>query len=264
VYLRAGVDFLVAAQRDWEDARATAGVSGSRARGWGYTLGALPGDPRSIDLVNTHYALLGLRAAERCGLAVPHDTWRKSLSLLLKWQAEDGPSVPLAGNVTGGATTWRWRTRAKARGFAYAGPANARRQSTGSTTAAGLASLLLCMEALESRGEAPESTRSAVLTAVWDAAAWLQINYSPVRNAGAHPEAPWYASYLVALSRAGSLGGVRFLGKHDWYQECAEEVMGGVNEKRSQRADEALELLFLTSIDRGDRPTDLTGQSRDK
>ncbi len=58
---------------------------------WSYPkIGKKPGDP---DLSNTHYALLGLDAAERVSIPVPKECYEKALDWILGAQEKDGPEV---------------------------------------------------------------------------------------------------------------------------------------------------------------------------
>src|SRR5438105_2307547 len=83
-------------------------------------------------LSSAQYALLGLKAADRCGLKVPLDVWRASLQFLLGSQDADGPEVELRGNEVRGDYRIEWKEKAKARGFHYSGAGKT--PATGSMT----------------------------------------------------------------------------------------------------------------------------------
>ena len=68
-----------------------------------------------FDLSNTQYALLGLKAADRCGLEVPASTWKAALDFLLGFQAPTGRRWTCARTRFGastGSSGPRRRTRA--------------------------------------------------------------------------------------------------------------------------------------------------------
>lgn len=172
------------------------------------------------DLSNTQYALLGLKAADRCGLKVPLDVWRDALTALLARQEPDGAEVELRGNEVKGGYRVEWREKAKARGFRYVGAGT---PVTGAMTTAGAAGLMICQNMLWKSRKFTGEERKRTREAVRDALAWMQTNYSVVENPGLGPAHHYY--YLYGLERMGIVGHVRFLGKHDWYADGAELLL---------------------------------------
>ena len=100
-WMKQGVDFLVKNQ--------TSGY-------WRYPDGG-------FDLSNTQYALLGLKAADRCGLNVPSAVWKSALDFLLGFQATDGVPVDVRANEVRGEYRIEWTEKANARGRLPRNPA---------------------------------------------------------------------------------------------------------------------------------------------
>jgi hypothetical protein len=237
-WMKQGVDFLVKHQN-----------GGS----WRYPEGG-------FDLSNTQYALLGLKAADRCGLKVPTSVWSQALDFLLAHQEETGREVDVRANEVRGDYRVEWTEKARARGFRYVkggpappgAPAGPRGGGggpppTGSMTTAGAAGLLICQSQLwKSRkfgGEARAKTRAAIR----DALAWMQENFAVESNPGMGFAHHYY--YLYGLERMGILAHTRFVGKHDWYGDGAELLLfeqgpdGSWNE--GDLVDTCFALLFL-------------------
>lgn len=95
--------------------------NGSRGKNlWGYPFGLHgEGPATNLDLSNTQYALLGLRAAAGIGVHVPGPVWEETALTLLDLQRPDGSFIYKPG-----------------------------RNVTASMTVAGMASLLMCKQAL--------------------------------------------------------------------------------------------------------------------
>ena len=153
---------------------------------WTYPWGA-------ADMSNTQFALLGLRAAHRMGLAVPAPTLADAAKALWRWQKDDG-------------------------GFAYAPD----RQATAGMTAATLGGLAVIEEL-----SAPSSAALANLRKHRRdrelAERWLEERFDPARNR-VGPRAwtnGWLHAYLWAVERYCGLTGRERLGGRDWYEEGA-------------------------------------------
>lgn len=209
----AGVEFLVKAQ-------------GTRGL-WDYGIQEGP-NGAAFDLSNSQYALLGLRAAMDCGMAVPHEVWRAALRELIAIQESDGPAVDLLEKEVREGYVIQSRTKAAARGWRYSdrrkhGPLGENtlyeHEATASMTTAGLAMVSICTEGLwRSRRFSGKDRRDAA-AAIRDGLAWMQKNYSVTENlplGQAH-----YHYYLYGLERAGMLTGRRWMGPHDWYLDGA-------------------------------------------
>jgi len=155
--------------------------------GWSYNARGRP------DNSNSQFALLGLRAAALSGVHIPAEVWRKAWEYFARGQQRDGGWSYLQG-----------------RGSSY-----------GSMTAAGVASLYICAARLHVlRGECGQymDTRR-----VETGLAWLARHFSVARNPG-HASYKFY--YLYGLERAGVISARRYLGRHDWYREGVEHLVG--------------------------------------
>ena len=215
-WMKEGVKFLVQHQRNGY---------------WRYPFG-------DFDLSNTQYALLGLKAASRCGVKIPRRVWTSALEFHLEYQKEKGEEVEIRVNEVRGDYRIEWTEKAKARGFSYV----KNRAATGSMTTAGLAGLLICQSELWQSRSFSGKLRARTRDAIRDGFAWMQLNFS-VRN---NPKAGWsaYYYYLYGLERAGILGRVRFIGMHDWYREGAEVLMKAQRANGSWRSDDLVDTCF--------------------
>jgi hypothetical protein len=177
-----------------------------RMRGaWAYPEGEL-------DLSNTQYAALGLRAAEQVGLEVPDRVWSRLLDGVLDHQdrIDKVDAVPGAKAVSG--------SRMPVAGFAYrrGNP----KSPTGSMTVAGLATLEVCRQALD---PGPDSALAKKITKAQDLALnWLARHFIVRGNPG---RTGHHHYYLYGLERAGSLLGTETVGVHEWYWEGAEVLL---------------------------------------
>jgi hypothetical protein len=224
-------------------------------RAWGYPGSAGGGAEHWVDASCTQYALLGLKAAARCGIAVKPGTWASVLEALLNWQEATGPKVAFRGNEVRGASRLEWTEPAQARGFGYTPGLDA----TGGCTVAGAAGMMICQSELWGSPAFPPSLEKRARLGIRDALAWMQAHFAVDQNPGEKPlgakppagpmaDHPWYGAYLYGLERMGVLARVRFLGPHDWYAEGARRILG----RRTVRGDafivphdDCFELLFL-------------------
>lgn len=162
---------------------------GSERGAWGY--------PGAGDRSNSQFAILALHEAERVGVRVEDQTWRLALEYWLQSQRDDG-------------------------GWCYMPQS----QSSGSMTCAGVASILICADKLQSGGAEVTNGRVQCCGASNDNGAlekafrWLGKKFTVVNNPG--NEGNWLLYYLYGVERVGRLSGRRFIGKHDWYREGAE------------------------------------------
>lgn len=146
-----------------------------------------------IDMSNTQYALLGLRAAHRMGLKVPEQRLAECARSLWRYQHEGG-------------------------GFSY-WPGQL---PTGSMTAAVLGGLAILEEIA---GSAP-AVQAVLRKHARDREAaerWYEERFQ-VRGNPRGPRAwtpAWHYYHLYALERYGGLTGKTLIGDHDWYREGA-------------------------------------------
>jgi hypothetical protein len=186
----------------------------------------------SSDHSNTQYALLGLKAASRCGIRMPKDPFVLVLKHFIKFQEKTGPRVMRVKMIEDrkhGYVSYKPVSRVMdtARGWTYSGGVQPQGDSgqhptatTGSMTSVGVASIIICLSELGSR-DINAATRSDAKKAVNDGLAWLNHRFTVTKNPG-HPNGGWLYYYLYGLERAAVLAGVRNLGRHDWYREGAE------------------------------------------
>jgi hypothetical protein len=159
---------------------------------WGYGKGRGGGDNS-----NAQFALLALHEADRAGVQVADDVWKKAQRY---WTA--------AANPDG---SWGYTPGAGA--------------GTGSMTCAGVASIWITAEHVgspDARATADAvaccggGTSPRVLEKGLD---WLGRRFSVAENPGHGPM--WHYYYLYGLERVGRFTARRFIGDADWYLEGA-------------------------------------------
>lgn len=155
------------------------------------------------DHSNTQFALLGLHEAAQAGARVPNRVWQSAQKQWVDTQLSDG-------------------------GWGYGAIRSGR--PTGSMTAAGVASLYIVGNCLETgrekgftnQGRAPHCGSYSRNVNVADGLNWLTKNFSVTENPGSRT---WHLYYLYGLERVGMLTGFSRLGEHDWYREGAAHLV---------------------------------------
>ncbi len=234
--------WLTSSERGWLRALATRiAVSHNGDGAWGYQL-RVPGGSSSkaerrailyrarttnYDHSNTQYAILGLRAAEMCGIKVGTAIWRKILEHFLgrqlpspaddkrPWKAKiqgggkrlRSPAVEVSGDQPRG---WTYRE-----GFRM--PVRIRSSSQVAMTCAGLASVIIALEQLEYHRKAKVADRTRSRRAFGDGISWLQTHWF-CRAGGQLPGSMVDGYLLYSIERVGVLARIRSIGKVDWYQ----------------------------------------------
>ena len=202
--------------------------------GWRYTP---TGDS---DLSCSQFAILALYEAERVGVKVNDEVWRRALRYWSHTQNQDGGwgYVPQGGRGSSGPT--------------------------GSMTTAGIASLIISAGVTERGGatvvgdqircfQKPDSESSQQVARGID---WLTRRFSVNTN----PNSGGYLLYyLYAVERVGRMTNQRFIGQHDWYRAGTEKILaiqdphggGHWSSGGFTISDTAFALLFLS---KGRRP----------
>lgn len=208
-------------------------LKGNDVGGWSYVA-----NPISADNSNTQFALLALHEAELLGVRSDPELWKRGLKYWLDQQRRDG--------------SWSYRPM----------------DSSGSMTCAGIASVLIAIRHLPA-GDAAVINGDIVCCGRpvrEDAAArgldWLGKHFSVTRNpAPSGPDSTsHYMYYMYGLERVGRLSGQRYVGRHDWYREGAEQLLLSQNKLdgswycpslQTRSISTAMALLFLS---KGKRP----------
>ena len=164
--------------------------------GWRYWESRNPGE----DLSSTQFALLGLRAASQAGYPVSRvspKTWSSAADYVRKLQRPSG-------------------------GFRYGhtgGP-----EATGSMTACGIVSLVICREQLERNKQAPPDWIEPVLKKAIVAFTGL---YQPAQNSREGGGDVWHNYYyMYGVERTGGILGRKEFGGADWYLRGATHLVG--------------------------------------
>ena len=251
--------------------------------GWRYWGKADNNKGGNQDLSSTQLAVLAMFAAERCGIKIDPKVWSDVIQFSLAQQEEDGPAcrravhpkpppgakTPKQPEGTGAAPRGGpEETPDKARGFAYVrllGPDPDDRAASGAMTGCGLGILTMARFSLMTRAPKAWAKEDAarVQSAIYDGLAWLDSKWSPFTNPG--PNKHWSLYYVYCVERAMDLIGNQRLGKHLWYLEMAEQVLGRQNKDGSWTGgasttfnadllDTCFALLFLHRATRGGIP----------
>lgn len=190
--------------------------------------------PRSQppDNSNSQYALLGLDAAFRCRskdfkVQIPEEIWLNAIEHFLDAQEPSGPPgvlLKFSGEERFGYPKFK-KERAEARGWGYQTrtPAGG---AYGSMTAGGIASVIICKNALSQMKKISTELSRKADRSIRDGLAWLQENFSVTENPKRGKNGnQWHFYYLYGLERAGILAGTEYMGEHQWYREGAEFLL---------------------------------------
>ncbi|MCC6464649.1 MAG: hypothetical protein IT463_04840 [Planctomycetes bacterium] len=204
---------------------------------WNYYRGKETAERHDFSV--TQYAWLGMAAALRCGVKPPPHLIVPFTRKLMEWQAPDGPKLkrviggqppkegktaPRVTRATTAVTARGWGYSAKATWDKYTEATNA----YGSMTCAGLTCLYTALDIVEQmdavdrqKAFGNEAVRVAwtrdVQASVESGLAWMEHWFSVTRNPNNHRYS--YCYYMYGLERIGMMGGLRYLGEHNWYYE---------------------------------------------
>jgi hypothetical protein len=173
----------------------------------------------NVDLSNTQYGVLGLRAAALRGVKVPAEAFERAAQQALQFAHEEG------GGPYG------------ALGFSY----NRGTKPTSSMTVAGTGILAIADEQLRGRARS-----GGYLAAAKRGVEWLARRWSVEQNQGEGHDR-WNVYYLYGLERVGSVLGIDRIGEHDWYREGARrlvEIQGAKGEWSSSYKDHEINTCF--------------------
>jgi hypothetical protein len=197
------------------------------------------------DNSNTQFALLGLRAAARCGVEIPRETWQDAAKWLEKDQLKSGG----------------WSYSREDTGF--------ERVPYGSMSCASLCGLVIAKFYL---GQDIKKN-----TAIDKGLSWLGDNLTFTSNPGTvvtgskHPKCFLYY-YIYGVERVGAVLGIEQIGEHEWYPEGAAELLeeqkgdGSWNTPEDDQwstviADTCFAILFLKRATQKLTPK-ITGESK--
>jgi hypothetical protein len=214
---------LPADRRAWAERTAAALEGNCSSPGlWGY-----PYAGNSLvraDSSNTQYAVLGLQAASRLGIAVKEASWLGVVRHFTGVRDLEGARGSVLLLRAGQAVTETAAALAvpKVAGFRYSTNED---RTWGSMTCAGIASLAIVRDELRRAkcakfGGKQEEEVDAMIAGGW---AWLDQHW----GTNDHPGKPhdWFFYFLYSLERAAVLDGVQRVGGKDWYFEGAAELL---------------------------------------
>ncbi len=188
---------------------ASQNTKGDHRGSWGYTASGELRAQWEGDRSNAQYAILGLHAAASAGVAIKRSTWERARQHWLDNQKSDGG--------------WNYTTNSR---FENQKP-------TGSMTAAGIASLVICESHLHdpSQDETPDGEPLCCRMQpdnkpLEKALAWMGRHAGVGNNPGNSERILYYA---YGVERAGRLSARRFFGTQDWYREWARYLVATQN-----------------------------------
>ncbi len=189
--------------------------------GWRYGMGFPAPLGVNEDVSATQVVLLGLNSASRMGVQADPEVFNAAARYTLRAQEKDGPPAKPAAGGDGRMTVVAGD---KCRGWAYAFNSTDDREkmASGSMSACGIASLILCKaELLKAKKITPTMSKN-IDRGVFDGLAWLDANWTVDNNPGGH-RSHYY--YLYGLERVGVLGNMEKIGPHNWYIEGAQVLI---------------------------------------
>ncbi len=178
------------------------------------------------DISNGQFAVLGLKAASRCGIRSSKELWEEVLDYYIRYQAQDGPKTKYKEfkAFSRNGTPEFYVFPARARGWSYHFGYPKAASTIGSHVNIGLSCLVLSYEELMKIGSSfAKKNRSQIKYAIRDGLSWLTNHWCVEArpNAGKF----YYHYYVYSLGRVGTLIENRFIGDHDWYREMAEYLL---------------------------------------
>jgi len=194
----------------------------SRTGGYSYGCSGSPGGGDG-DNSNSQYALLGAWAGAKARFEIPSKYWEMVYKHWVRDQQPDGGWTYGRANKNGG-------------------------KGTPTMTAAGLASLYVCLDNLHS-ARFLQCRGGADILAIKRGMAQFETNFAgSLKNLGGHP---YY--YLYGVERVGLASGYKYFGELDWYKTGATILLNRQGEDGGwgRPYQTAFALLFLA---RGQRP----------
>lgn len=236
-------------------------LSGGNAWRYGFWTGTSfdQGYKFDKDLSATNLAMLGLAAAERCGIQQSDKLYADVLKWTFTMQEKEGPETPRVDPAMREEDKAYGVRKDRARGFGYAGTDGTEKDTmvTSSMTTCGLANIVICTTFLEAR-ESPlytDALASQAEQSWWDAVAWLDTHWSVDMNVNSRVGYHYY--YLYCLERACDLKGINLIAGRPWYQLGAQVLVddqhngleggkpdGGWHKKDTHRPESILNTCF--------------------
>lgn len=165
----------------------------------------------AVDLSNTQYAALGLKAAQKAGAKVAPEVWITLAEGVLLAQTKPADETLFEG---------AYGRRVPAAGWGYT-PGS---KPYGSMTASGVGTLAICREMLGAHPLSGKFTER-IKTAVERGTAWLGVHFDAAVNPFT-PHAEGYILYwLYSIERVGAFLGIDLIGGRHWYLEGAREIV---------------------------------------
>ncbi|MFW5839093.1 MAG: DUF4159 domain-containing protein [Planctomycetota bacterium] len=183
-------------------------------------------DKRHGDHSNSQYGLLGVWAGSLANVEIPRGYWKMVRDY---WN--------LAQNRDGG---WPYKdTRLEKHGSRWRIKDRSNDNSTRTMTSAGIASLYVCLENLQSRAflecrgdfGTPQLSRGMK---------WFEDQFAQTLD-----ENKRFPYYMYGVERIGLASGYKYFGRKDWYKEGAIRIIPDMRKKNRDVKNTSFYLLFL-------------------
>lgn len=170
------------------------------------------------DYSNTQYAVLGLFAAQRCGVEIDDRALVGVVQKLLQCQEQKGPGVKLSllDERTGGTVA---EQQVPALGWSYRQDPADHDGPYASMTLGCVGALTILDAMLAKSARYKADLRQKVKQAIRSGWGWLASHWTVKANY--HHGFAWTYYTLYGLERAAMLGGIGTVNGHDWYWEGA-------------------------------------------
>ena len=155
------------------------------------------------DYSNTNYAVLGFWAASNEREEVSREIWQKVERAWVVGQDRSGGWAYLPGPAINPYTPPEWKS------------------VRGSMTAAAIASLYLVVDNLADRNNLGSFHSTPAYKSLTKGIEWLGENFDARKN----PGGSYVSYYFYNVERAAAAGGMKFIGKHDWFREIAATIL---------------------------------------
>ncbi|MBI5722811.1 MAG: DUF4159 domain-containing protein [Planctomycetes bacterium] len=199
------------------------------------------------DNSNSQYGVLGVWAGYRAGMEIPREYWDKVVKFWVSGQKADGGWAYSPGKSAGG-----WEAR-----------------SSGTMTAAGIATMFVCVDAIMG-DKFKNCNQPTEVSTIKKGLDWYDKYFPGMLAARNHiqidvegeisgvMQCP-YSYWLYGLERIGLASGYKYFGAMDWYRMCAAKIIGtqdqsgawGENARMGPIPETAYAVLFLIRGQRG-------------
>jgi hypothetical protein len=214
---------------------------------WGISASSTKGD-----ILNTYFALLGIRAASLHGLPIDSKVFSGSAHFISLFQEKSGQSIPrLKQGFTRDGIPYfsvQHSRHDQARGWIIRKGTETSTQPNDTSylhTTASLAAILICIEQLN-LSLCLENDKK-LIQSVRDGYAWLGLHAGSLFKKDSRLT-DWRLISYINIGLAGAIAGKLYLRKTDWYREGVGLLLAKQDSRGHWMSDSGKSDVFLTSI----------------